>query len=112
MIHGGALVAGGPVGRPARGGAGSARGAAVAGAGARVVVVDRTPDRAAESADRACALGGICKGVVADVTQEADAERIVSETLDAHGRLDIIINAVGGGAGKGLFDAEVYPREA
>jgi len=91
---------------------GSAMGAAFAAVGARVVVVDRTPERAAESADRACALGGICKGVVADVTQEADAERIVAETLDEYGRLDIIVNAVGGGAGKVLFDAEVYPRDA
>lgn len=101
-----AMIAGG-------GGAiGSAMGAALAGAGARVVVVDRTPDRAAESANRTCALGGICKGVVADVTQEADAERIVKETLDDFGRLDIIVNAVGGGAGKVLFDAEAYPRDA
>jgi gluconate 5-dehydrogenase len=101
-----ALISGG-------GGAiGSAIGAAFANVGARVVVVDRTPERAAESAERACALGGICQGVVADVTDEADAERIVAEALAAHGRLDIIVNAVGGGAGKVLFDAEAYPRDA
>jgi gluconate 5-dehydrogenase len=91
---------------------GSAMGSAFAGVGATVVVVDRTPERAAESADRACALGGTCKGVVADLTQEADADRIVSETLDTYGRLDVIVNAVGGGAGKVLFDAEAYPRDA
>ncbi|NJD27017.1 MAG: SDR family oxidoreductase [Chloroflexi bacterium] len=101
-----ALIAGG-------GGAiGSAMGAAFAGVGATVVVVDRTPERAAASADRACALGGICKGVVADLTLEDDAERIVAEALDAYGRLDIVVNAVGGGAGKVLYDAEVYPRDA
>jgi NAD(P)-dependent dehydrogenase (short-subunit alcohol dehydrogenase family) len=101
-----ALIAGG-------GGAiGSAIGTAFALAGARVVVVDRTPDRAAASADNACRLGGICMGVVADLTQEEDAERIVREAVDAHGRLDIIVNAVGGGAGKVLYDAEVYPRDA
>jgi NAD(P)-dependent dehydrogenase (short-subunit alcohol dehydrogenase family) len=101
-----AIIAGG-------GGAiGSAIGAAFATAGAVVVVVDRTPERAVESADRACKLGGTCRGVVADLTQEADAERIVQEAVDAYGRLDIIVNAVGGGAGKVLFDAEVYPRDA
>lgn len=101
-----ALVAGG-------GGAiGSAIGAALACVGATVVVVDRTPDRAEEAAARACALGGTCMGVTADLTSEADAERIVQEALDAHGRLDIVVNAVGGGAGKVLFDAEVYPRDA
>jgi gluconate 5-dehydrogenase len=98
---------------PGGGGAiGSAIGSALAGVGAKVVVVDRTPDRADEAAARACALGGICKGVTADVTREEDAERIVQETMDAYGRLDIIVNAVGGGAGKVLFDAEVYPRDA
>src|SRR5512140_3738327 len=101
-----ALISGG-------GGAiGSAIGAALACVGATVVVVDRTPERAEEAAARACALGGVCMGVTADVTIEADAERIVAETLEAHGRLDIIVNAVGGGAGKVLFDAEVYPRDA
>ncbi len=101
-----ALIAGG-------GGAiGSAIATAFAMSGATVVVVDRTPDRAADSADHACRLGGTCMGVVADLTQEADAERIVREAVAAHGRLDIIVNAVGGGAGKVLFDAESYPRDA
>jgi len=101
-----ALISGG-------GGAiGSAIGSALASAGAKVVVVDRSPERAAESAARTCALGGTCKGVSADVTNEDDAKRIVQETLDSFGRLDIIVNAVGGGAGKVLFDAEAYPRDA
>jgi NAD(P)-dependent dehydrogenase (short-subunit alcohol dehydrogenase family) len=101
-----ALIAGG-------GGAiGSAIGAALASAGAKVVVCDRSEERAQASADRVCAAGGTCKGVFADVTQEADADRIVKETVDAFGRLDIIVNAVGGGAGKVLFDAQDYPRDA
>lgn len=101
-----ALIAGG-------GGAiGSAIGTAFALAGARVVVVDRTPDRAETSADHACRLGGICLGVAADLTDEADADRIVAQAVETYGRLDIIVNAVGGGAGKVLFDAEVYPRDA
>ena len=48
----------------------------------------------------------------ADVTQEADCERIVAATVERFGRLDIIVNAVGGGAGKVLFDAQEYPRDA
>jgi gluconate 5-dehydrogenase len=98
---------------PGGGGAiGSAVGAALAGAGAKVVVVDRSAELAEASAARVCKLGGVCKGVTADVTKEADAERIVQETLDDFGRLDIIFNAVGGGAGKVLFDAQDYPRDA
>ncbi len=89
-----ALISGG-------GGAiGSAIGAALASAGAKVVVVDRSEERAQASADRVCAAGGTCMGVYADVTDEADAERIVRQAVEEYGRLDIIVNAVGGGAGK------------
>jgi gluconate 5-dehydrogenase len=98
---------------PGGGGAiGSAIGMALAGAGAKVMVVDRSEELAQASADRTCAAGGVCRGAYADVTNEEDAERIVRETVDAFGRLDIIVNAVGGGAGKVLYDAEVYPRDA
>jgi NAD(P)-dependent dehydrogenase (short-subunit alcohol dehydrogenase family) len=37
---------------------------------------------------------------------------MVTETVAQFGRLDIIVNAVGGGAGKVLFAAEEYPVEA
>ena len=47
--------------------------------------------------------------VVADANNVIDCERMVAETLDRFGRLDIIINAVGGGAGTALFAAEQYP---
>jgi gluconate 5-dehydrogenase len=36
----------------------------------------------------------------------------VDRTLERFGRLDILVNAVGGGAGKVLFDAQEYPRDA
>jgi len=45
-------------------------------------------------------------------TNVADAERMVAEAVERFGRLDIIVNAVGGGAGKVLFAAEEYPVEA
>jgi gluconate 5-dehydrogenase len=37
---------------------------------------------------------------------------MVAETLNRFGRLDIILNAVGGGAGKALHPAEDYPAAA
>jgi gluconate 5-dehydrogenase len=37
---------------------------------------------------------------------------MVARTVERFGRLDIIVNAVGGGAGKVLFAAEEYPTEA
>ena len=37
-------------------------------------------------------------------------DRMVAETLERFGRIDILVNAVGGGAGKALHPAEAYPR--
>src|SRR5207248_8172378 len=49
--------------------------------------------------------------LVADVTKEEDAERVVAETAARFGRLDVLVNAVGGGAGAALHDAEDYSVE-
>ena len=43
---------------------------------------------------------------------EVAAERVVDAALERFGRLDIIVNAVGGGAGKVIFDAQDYPLDA
>jgi len=101
-----ALISGG-------GGAiGSALATALAGAGARVTVVDITDERAEAAAAKIRETGAEVLALGADVTNEADCERIVAATVERHGRLDIIVNAVGGGAGKVLFNAEDYPRDA
>ncbi len=98
---------------PGGGGAiGSAMAAAFAGAGARVVIVDQTDERAEAAAGPIRAVGAQVLALGADVTSEAECERIVAATVAEFGRLDIIMNAVGGGAGKVLFDAEAYPRDA
>ena len=98
---------------PGGGGAiGSAIAAALAGAGARVAVVDVTDERAEAAAATIRATGAEVLALGADVTQEADCERVVAATVERFGRLDIVVNCVGGGAGKVLFDAEEYPRDA
>ena len=58
------------------------------------------------------AAGAACLPVAGDVTVETEAERIVALGLERFGRLDVVVNAVGGGAGKVVFDAECYPRDA
>ncbi len=67
---------------------------ALAAEGCRVAICARTeePLRAteAELAERTDALG-----IVADVTQAADVERLVQETVDRFGRLDILVNNAG-----------------
>ena len=98
---------------PGGGGAiGSAVAGALAGAGARVAVVDVTEERAEAAAAAIRAAGAEVLALGADVTNEAECERIVAATVERFGRLDIVVNCVGGGAGKVLFDAEDYPRDA
>jgi NAD(P)-dependent dehydrogenase (short-subunit alcohol dehydrogenase family) len=98
---------------PGGGGAiGSAIAGALAAAGAKVTVVDVTQERADEAAAVIRATGAEVLALGADVTAEADCERIVAATVERFGRLDIIVNCVGGGAGKVLFDAQEYPRDA
>ena len=98
---------------PGGGGAiGSAMATALAGAGAKVTVVDRTQELADAAAERIHPAGGECLAIAADVLRESECERMVASTVERFGRLDIIVNCVGGGAGKVLFDAQDYPRDA
>lgn len=101
-----AVIAGGS------GGIGSALAEGLARAGARVVIVGRTAETCEATVERVRAAGGEALAVAADVTREDDSERMVRETVDRFGRVDILVNAVGGGAGKVLFDAQEYPRDA
>lgn len=89
---------------------GSSLAIGLAAAGARVSVVGRSPDRVEKVVQTLTDQGAVALGVTADVTVEADAQRAVDETLESFGRVDIVVNAVGGGAGKVLHDAEAYPQ--
>jgi gluconate 5-dehydrogenase len=91
---------------------GSAIATALAGVGAKVVIGEIDQERADAAAKRVLATGAECLAVAADVTREAEAERIVAAALGRFDRLDIIVNAVGGGAGRVIFPAEEYPRDA
>lgn len=101
-----ALVVGGS------GGIGAALAEGLAGAGARVVVTGRTRETLDAAVARIETAGSQGLAVEGDATSEADAERTVSAALERFGRLDIVVNAVGGGAGKVLHPAEHYPRDS
>lgn len=63
--------------------------------GAQVVAVARRADRLVEVATEIQSKGGVCKTIAADVTQESSIERIVRETVDAFGGIDVLVNAAG-----------------
>jgi gluconate 5-dehydrogenase len=94
------------------GGIGSAMSEAFAGAGAKVVVVGRTLETAEAAVERVRAAGSDGLAIAADVTDEAEVERVVGATIERFGRIDILVNAVGGGAGEVLHPAEEYPEDA
>jgi NAD(P)-dependent dehydrogenase (short-subunit alcohol dehydrogenase family) len=94
------------------GGIGSALAEAFAAAGARIAVVGRTPKALDVVVGSITAAGGTAAAISADVTREEDAERATKDVIERFGRVDILVNAVGGGAGKALHAAHEYPRDA
>jgi NAD(P)-dependent dehydrogenase (short-subunit alcohol dehydrogenase family) len=69
--------------------------------GARIVAVDRDLASAEETAALVAAEGGDAVAVRADITSEADCEALAVAARDAWGRVDILVNNVGIGAGDG-----------
>jgi NAD(P)-dependent dehydrogenase (short-subunit alcohol dehydrogenase family) len=63
--------------------------------GARVVLVDREPQRAEVTRKEIDAAGGTAVVVEGDVTNAKDAERFTGVALDTFGRLDVLVNNVG-----------------
>ncbi|MCU0946482.1 MAG: SDR family oxidoreductase, partial [Rubritepida sp.] len=64
--------------------------------GAQVACVDHRLDAAEETTAMIAAEGGQGFALAADVTQESEIARIVAATLAAFGRIDILVNNVGG----------------
>ncbi len=98
---------------PGGGGAiGSAIAQGLAGAGAAVALVGRSQESVDRAASQIIEFGGRALAISADATDPDDAQRSIDETVTEFGRVDIILNAIGGGAGEVLFDAEEYPGQA
>ncbi len=69
-------------------------------AGATVVVASRKADACAETEKHLRAMGGEALGVPAHVGDLADVRTLVERTVDAYGRLDIIVNNAATGLGQ------------
>jgi NAD(P)-dependent dehydrogenase (short-subunit alcohol dehydrogenase family) len=63
--------------------------------GARVALVDVQPERAEKTLATIQAEGGEAFVTAADVSRSEDCERVVAETADRWGRLDVLVNNVG-----------------
>ena len=63
--------------------------------GAQVVAVARRADKLAGVAREIRSAGGVCKTIAADVTREQEIERVVRETVEALGGIDVLVNAAG-----------------
>ncbi len=83
---------------------------ALAGAGAKVAVLGRSANQATDLAEECQALGSEAVLINADVTRKEDADRAIEEAVARFGSVDIMVNAVGGGAGTALHPAEEYPE--
>jgi len=88
------MVAGGT------GGLGRAVSLAFLGEGAKVEVTYVIPEEWAELQELVAKLGGgALKGHEVDVTDEAAVDRVVDGIVAEHGKLDVLVNTVGGYAG-------------
>jgi NAD(P)-dependent dehydrogenase (short-subunit alcohol dehydrogenase family) len=77
------------------GGIGRATSLAFAAEGARVAVVDVAPGAAEAVAAEIRDAGGTAIALTADVSNEADIERVVADTVAAFGSLDVVFNNAG-----------------
>jgi gluconate 5-dehydrogenase len=99
-----AIVAGGS------GGVGVRTCGALAAVGAKVAIIGRSKERLEEARQAVEQAGGEALVIAGDMADKAAADDAVAQTVDAFGRVDVLINGIGGGAGTALYDAEEYPQ--
>ena len=87
------------------------RGASVVIAARTVELRKRLPGTIGETLDTIEAAGGKAIAVQTDITQQADQERLVAETIKAFGRLDILVNNAADTQGSAA-PVDVYPRDS
>ena len=90
-------------------GIGRAYAEATAGAGADVALIDIDEDGLEEATDEVAEMGdGDATAIVADVSEEDDVDRMVDETVDAYGGLDVAFaNAGVGDIGGSIWNYDV-----
>lgn len=66
--------------------------------GARVFAVDNNPEALEETLERACNVGGELVSHICDVTSGEQVEAMVAACIKQFGRVDVLVNNVGGSA--------------
>lgn len=80
---------------------------ALAAAGAKVALAARRADRLEGLVRKIEAAGGKALALPGDMTSEADAKRVVAETVERLGRIDILINSAGVMQAGGVENADL-----
>jgi 3-oxoacyl-[acyl-carrier protein] reductase len=91
----------------AAGGLGRAIALRLAEEGARLVVTDIDRDGLGETERLIQAGNGTAMTIAADVTEQDAVRALFSAALTAHGRIDILVNNVGGGQSGRIWEADV-----
>ncbi|WP_129669266.1 SDR family NAD(P)-dependent oxidoreductase [Phytoactinopolyspora endophytica] len=94
----------------ASGGIGARTALALARVGAAVTCAGRSIERLNAVVERIERAGGRAIAVEGDMAAKADADGVAEAAVESFGRLDIIVNTVGGGAGTALYPAHEYPE--
>jgi NAD(P)-dependent dehydrogenase (short-subunit alcohol dehydrogenase family) len=79
----------------------------LAGEGASLVIVDIDAKGLAETERQIKTAGSPVLAVTADVTEEEPVKALFANALAAYGRLDILVNDVGGGTSGRIWEAKV-----
>ena len=74
--------------------------------GAKIFAVDLTPEPMAETLERVAEVGGEIETHLCDVTDKAQVDAMLNACIERFGRVDILINNVGGSAHGGPVEMD------
>lgn len=75
--------------------------------GDKVVVADFNEEMGRETVDQITANGGVAIYVKTDVSKQEDVESLINKAVETYGRLDIMFNNAGIGAGCMILDQDM-----